>query len=113
MNRETRQKAASDPVLWLAQMGHASLDGLPESLRAGYAQWYLYGLDPSLFLRAVIENKLLESFGTATQYNAVLLPEIVDWFQHYADYRAIGKNAKSWGDNGGWFGRQEDQSGEM
>jgi hypothetical protein len=113
MNRETRQKAASDPVVWLAQMGHASLDGLPESLRAGYARWYLYGGPAGSFLQAVIENDLRGTFGKADAQNLAQLPQIVNWFYNYADYRAIGKNAKSWGDNGGWFGRQEDQSGEM
>jgi hypothetical protein len=81
------------------------LSGLPEVLRIGYARWWLFGIPAGSFLQAVIENNMFKAVVKADDGNLANLKPIVLWLYNNGDSRAIGINAKAWGDAGGFFGR--------
>jgi hypothetical protein len=111
MNLETKKERACaviDPVAFIKE----DLSGLPEPLREGYARWWLFGIPAGSFLQAVIENNMFKGVIKADDGNLANLKPIVLWFYNNADSRAIGINAKAWGDAGGYFGRLIEAEGE-
>lgn len=103
-----RAIASVNPVAYVP----ADLEGLPESLHEGYARWWCFGIAAGSFLQAVIENNLYRAAIKADDLNVLRLREISLWFWTNADSRAIGANAKAWGDAGGHFGRMAEAEGE-
>jgi hypothetical protein len=104
MKLETKKERACaviDPVAFFKE----DWNGLPEVLRIGYARWWLFGIPAGSFLQAVIENNMFKGVTKADDGNLANLKPIVLWFYNNADSRAIGINAKAWGDAGGYFGR--------
>ncbi len=99
-----KNEARADPVAFMESNGFV-FAGMPTSLRAGYARWWCFGVPAGSFLQAVIEGDLYTSITCADETNLARLHDIVRWFWNKADVRSIRKNAKSWGDDGGRFGR--------
>lgn len=108
-----KEKACAkiDPVSFAIKRG-IDFSGLPESLSGGYARWWCFGIPAGSFLQAVIEGDLFDAYGRADHVNQARLPELLSWFWNHADSRSIRKNAKAWGDAGGYFGRMEEAEGE-
>lgn len=109
--RKDRAAAAAAPVATYEKLTGRSLEGLPESLREGYARWWLQGIRAGSFLQAVIEGDLYMAMGQADYINRERLFEIVSWFYNEADSRSIRSGAQSWGDEGGYFGKIKKELG--
>ncbi len=101
-----RDQARADPVGYLERLGQ-NWGSLPQSLRHGFALWYLFGAPAGSFLQAVIENDLTETFGAADVKNLNRLHTIVAWFYNHADTGCIKGNAPAWAESGGYIGQQE------
>ena len=67
---------------------------LPENLRGGMTRYLQHGIEPGSFLRAVLENDLLNAFGRADNENKRNLEEIVRWIYNYAPADSWGSTAK-------------------
>lgn len=104
--RKERAAAAIKPVAYFEKLTGRSMDGLPESLREGYARWWLFGIRAGSFLQAVIEGDLYEAMGQADHMNRARLFEIVSWFWNEGDSASIRSRATAWGDAGGYYGKR-------
>lgn len=105
--RKERAAAAVKPVEYFERLTGRSMDGLPDSLRPGYARWWLFGAHAGSFLQAVIEGDLYNAFGQADETNRARLFGIVAWFWNEADSASIRSRAAAWGDKGGYYGQLE------
>jgi len=81
---------------------------LPPSLRAGTKRYIEQGILPGGFLRAVIQNNLLESFIQADGANILLMKDIVSFWYNKAPNACWGskEKMKKWAKTGGFFGKK-------
>lgn len=110
MNRRDYDKerafASVNPVKYCRDRQIFRLDeGLPESLQAGWCNFWLFGVWPGSFLSAVIRNDLMGAFAQADLGNRARLFEICSWFWNYGDNRALKERAEDWSRRGGYFGQ--------
>jgi len=103
--RKERAAAAIKPVAYFEKLTGRSMDGLPESLRGGYARWWLFGIRAGSFLQAVIEGDLYAAIGYSDDMNRARLFEITSWFWNEGDSASIRSRATAWGDAGGYYGK--------
>lgn len=102
---QEKQVANADPVTYLVKICNTDFSDLPMKLRLGYARWWLFGMLPGSFLRAVINNNLKEAVVKADAQNLSKLHEIVLWFYNNADERTLGHRSRDWAEQGGYFGK--------
>jgi|GEM_PF-6298377 len=109
-----KAKAVKYPVEYLDRIGHPDcmLEGLPGNLREPYARWYLFGAEPSQFLRAVIDNDLFMAMASTDRWSIKQLRETVFWFIDHAPAACHKGRAQAWQDAGGWIGRAKER-GEL
>lgn len=96
--------ARKDPVKFMTDNGF-DFDGLPESLRPGYARWWCFGIPAGSFLQAVIDNDFIKAITKADAKNLNMIRSIAIWMHNNGDDRATRANASSWAKGGGHFGR--------
>jgi hypothetical protein len=93
--------------LGYAEQFAANLRRLPNTnLQGGIWRYVMLGIEPGGFLRAVLENDLLESFGRADEDNRACLFGICSWMYNNAPMECRGSPAKvkAWLDKGGFLG---------
>ncbi len=69
-------------------------DLLPEHIREGVKLYIEHGVLPGSFLRAVITNNLMESFGRADETNIRRMFDIVSFFYNEAPETCWGSKKK-------------------
>lgn len=75
----------------------------PERMKEGIRNYILSGVEPGLFLQAVISNDLLAAVCRADSVNAPLLKQYAQWFYNTAPMRSYGSRDKmlAWIESGG------------
>ncbi len=78
----------------------------PERMKEGIRNYILEGLEPGLFLQAVISNDLIGAVLRADPVNAPLVKQYALWFHHVAPMRSCGSRASmlAWIEAGGMNG---------
>lgn len=69
--------------------------GLPKSLREGARLWIEEGIGPGSFLRAVIDNNLLEACCQASRENLEHIVDITKWWYIEAPAHCWGTKGKA------------------
>jgi len=84
---------------------------LPEHIRHGVRRYIEHGILPGDFLRAVICNKLKESFMFADDTNILRMQDIVSFFYNEAPIACWGssKDMLAWSIRGGTQGVRHEQ----
>lgn len=85
------------------------LENLPPHMRQGVIDYLENGIPPGGFLQAVLENKLVESFGRADDDNRRVMWEWANWLYNYCPIPAWGSSEKvaQWIEQGGHNGRND------
>ncbi len=71
-----------------------SYDKLPGHIQGGMRVYIERGMIPGDFLRAVLSNKLAESFGQADEVNRARMYDIVGWLYNDAPGQSWGSEEK-------------------
>ena len=72
----------------------AEKEGVPDHTINPLVMYIVYRIPPGGFLRAVLENDLMEAFGRADQTNALCMKNIVSFIYNYAPMQCHGSNPK-------------------
>ena len=86
---------------------------LPEHIRAAMWRYIEFGVLPGHFLRAVIQDKLVESFGKADEVNEARMFDIANFMYNEAPHPCRGSKEKmiEWNKLGGLRGlRDQDKA---
>lgn len=67
---------------------------LPTHMREGVRDYVLHGREPGGFLRAVLENDLVEAFARADSINSALMSEWATFLYNEMPYEAWGSPEK-------------------
>ncbi len=72
--------------------------GLPEGLRGGARRYLEQGTPPGGFLRACLENNLMEAVCRADEHNLAALRQIAQWMHNECPHGARGsaEKVKAW-----------------
>jgi hypothetical protein len=83
-------------------------DTLPGDARETARLYVERGLAPGGFMRAVLENNLVQAFGHADAHNLVRMYDYADWLYNDVPADAWGSAARvqAWIDKGGLVGRE-------
>lgn len=68
--------------------------GLPEHMRDGARLYIEHGVEPGGFLRAVLQNQLVEAFGRADDTNRAAMFQWAGWLYNEAPRGAWGSPEK-------------------
>ncbi len=100
-------------ALWVVMEGLMNIDysKLPEHIRPGVRRYIENGILPGDFLKAVICNKLKESFMFADDTNLLRMQDIVSFFYNEAPIACWGssKEMLAWATRGGQIGVKHEQ----
>ncbi|MGE0289307.1 MAG: hypothetical protein AB7I42_26470 [Bradyrhizobium sp.] len=81
--------------------------GIPERMRPGLARWFLHGVEPGSFLRAVLKNQLCATVGAADEENLKALHDYATFLYCEAPQGSWGSELiyNRWRDAGGIIGQ--------
>lgn len=103
--RKDLAQAMVAPVEYMETKFGTDFNGLPEGLRLGYANYWIAGVPPGSFLRAVVCDQFRLAVIKADAVNLANITSIAKWMHNEGDPNCLGKNAAEWMETGGYFGR--------